>query len=85
MRVLLRPDRKLGYATYKFSESEVAGLRHVKRFHCILGFSIISYAGHVRLGLASDAGLVPDPEVIVEGFHAEFEELQARGQEAREV
>lgn len=43
-----------------------------------LGISIISYAGHVRLGLASDAGLVPDPEVVVEGFHAEFAELQAR-------
>jgi diacylglycerol O-acyltransferase len=43
-----------------------------------LGISIISYAGHVRLGIASDAGLVPDPEVVVEGFHAEFEELRAR-------
>jgi diacylglycerol O-acyltransferase len=47
-----------------------------------LGISIISYAGHVRLGLASDAGLVPDPEVVVEGFHAEFEELQARARTA---
>jgi diacylglycerol O-acyltransferase len=43
-----------------------------------LGISIISYAGHVRLGLASDAGLVPDPEVVVEGFHEEVEELRAR-------
>ena len=43
-----------------------------------LGISIFSYAGHVRLGLASDTGLVPDPEVIVEGFHEEFEELRAR-------
>jgi len=43
-----------------------------------LGISIISYAGHVRLGLASDAGLVPDPEVIVQGFHDEFEALRAR-------
>lgn len=42
-----------------------------------LGISIISYAGHVRLGLASDAGLVPDPEVIVQGFHEELEALQA--------
>ena len=30
-----------------------------------------------RLGVGSDAGLVPDPEVIVEGFHEEFEELRA--------
>ncbi|HEY7213924.1 MAG TPA: wax ester/triacylglycerol synthase family O-acyltransferase [Thermoanaerobaculia bacterium] len=43
-----------------------------------LGISIISYAGHVRLGLASDAGLVPDPEVIVEGFHAELAALRER-------
>jgi hypothetical protein len=43
-----------------------------------LGISIISYAGHVRLGLASDAGLVPDPEVVVAGFHEEFEELRGR-------
>jgi WS/DGAT/MGAT family acyltransferase len=43
-----------------------------------LGISIFSYAGHVRLGLASDYGLVPDPEVIVQGFHEEFEELRAR-------
>lgn len=47
-----------------------------------LGISILSYAGHVRLGLASDAGLVPDPEVVVEGFHEEFEELQARARTA---
>ena len=46
-----------------------------------LGISIISYAGHVRLGLASDAGLVPDPEVIVQGFHEEFEALRARAWE----
>lgn len=42
-----------------------------------LGISIFSYAGHVRLGVGSDAGLVPDPEVIVEGFHEEFEELRS--------
>ena len=43
-----------------------------------LGISIFSYAGHVRMGLASDSGLVPDPERIVEGFHAELAELQLR-------
>ena len=41
-----------------------------------LGVSIFSYAGHVRLGVATDAGLVPDPEVIVQGFHEEYEELR---------
>lgn len=35
-----------------------------------LGISLISYAGTVRIGVASDAGLIPDPERIVEGFMA---------------
>lgn len=43
--------------------------------HLGLGVSILSYAGQVTLGLATDAGLVPDPETIIAGFHAEFEEL----------
>ncbi len=38
-----------------------------------LGISIISYAGGVMLGIASDAGLVPDPERIVEAFKLELE------------
>ena len=38
-----------------------------------LGISIISYAGGVMLGVASDARLVPDPERIVEAFKTEFE------------
>jgi WS/DGAT/MGAT family acyltransferase len=40
-----------------------------------LGLSILSYRGEVRLGIASDALLVPDPERIVEGFYAEWEAL----------
>jgi WS/DGAT/MGAT family acyltransferase len=40
-----------------------------------LGVSIISYASQVWLGVATDAGLVPDPEVIIDAFHAEFELL----------
>lgn len=43
-----------------------------------IGISIFSYAGNVRLGVGTDAGLIPDPEVIVQGFHEEFEELRAR-------
>src|SRR5262249_58280840 len=38
-----------------------------------LGVSILSYAGEVMVGVASDAGLVPDPQAIVDGFHAELE------------
>ena len=40
-----------------------------------LGVSILSYDGRVRLGVGTDAGLVPDPQEIVNGFQAEFEEL----------
>jgi WS/DGAT/MGAT family acyltransferase len=41
-----------------------------------IGISICSYAGRVRLGVGSDAGLVPDPDLIVEGFHQDFEALR---------
>ena len=40
-----------------------------------LGVSILSYAGSVRLGVATDAKLVPDPERITEAFHHKFNEL----------
>jgi len=40
-----------------------------------LGVSILSYNGEVLLGVATDAGLVPDPETIIEGFHEEFAEM----------
>ena len=41
-----------------------------------LGISIISYAGGVMLGIATDARLVPDPERIVEAFKTEFEAMR---------
>src|SRR5713226_1811757 len=44
--------------------------------HMGLGISILSYAGGVMLGTATDAGLVPDPERIVEGFKLESEALR---------
>jgi len=44
-----------------------------------LGISILTYAGEVLMGVASDAGLVPDPQTIVEGFHAELGELLESG------
>ena len=40
-----------------------------------LGVSILSYAGDVLVGIATDAGLTPDPESIVAHIHEEFEEL----------
>ncbi len=43
--------------------------------HLGLGVSILSYRGGVRMGVGTDAGLIPDPERIIDGFHAEFEAL----------
>ena len=40
-----------------------------------IGVSILSYAGSVWMGVMTDAGLVPDPEAIIAGFQAEFDEL----------
>ncbi|MFQ5578927.1 MAG: WS/DGAT domain-containing protein, partial [Anaerolineae bacterium] len=40
-----------------------------------MGISILSYANTVRLGVATDAGLVPDPHTITAAFHQEFEAL----------
>ncbi len=40
--------------------------------HLGLGVSVLSYAGAVRVGVASDAGLVPDPGAIVAHLEAEL-------------
>lgn len=40
-----------------------------------LGVSIFSYGGSARMGVGTDAGLIPDPERIVDGFHAEMDAL----------
>ncbi len=40
-----------------------------------LGVSILSYNGKVTIGIASDEGLMPDPEVLLEGFEDEFNAL----------
>jgi len=45
-----------------------------------LGVSILSYNGHVRLGIAVDAGLVPDPGMIVTYFHQELDDLVSLSQ-----
>lgn len=42
-----------------------------------LGVSIFSYAGEVLVGVASDAGLTPDPESIIRNLHQEFDDLMA--------
>lgn len=50
-----------------------------------LGLSIISYAGKVQLGVASDVKLVPDPEMIIEGFYTEHEAFLALTRPAEAV
>ena len=40
-----------------------------------LGISILSYANNICLGIATDAGLIPDPDEIMLGFYAEYDEL----------
>jgi diacylglycerol O-acyltransferase len=45
-----------------------------------LGISIISYNGKVWLGVASDQGLLPDPEKIVSYFNAEYHDLKKRAE-----
>jgi len=43
-----------------------------------LGISILSYAGGVRVGVVTDAGLVPDPHALVQAFEEEMSEIIER-------
>ena len=40
-----------------------------------LGVSVLSYAGEVRVGVAADERLVPDPAALVAAFHTALDEL----------
>jgi diacylglycerol O-acyltransferase / wax synthase len=40
-----------------------------------MGLSILTYNGRVQFGLITDAGLVPDPESVINQFSDEFEKL----------
>ncbi len=53
--------------------------------HLGLGVSIISYAGGVMLGVATDAGLVPDPEKIGDAFKVELEAMKKAAEKAARV
>lgn len=44
-----------------------------------LGVSILSYAGDIILGIATDVEMIPDPEKILEAFQAEFGYLSRWG------
>lgn len=45
-----------------------------------LGISIISYNGQVWLGVATDDGLVPDPENVIKYFNEEFEMMKSQAE-----
>ena len=40
-----------------------------------MSVSILSYDGRITVGVMTDAGLVPDPATIVDGFQAELEAI----------
>ena len=44
-----------------------------------MSVSIFSYNGQVTVGVMADAGLVPDPETMVDGFRNELEALARIG------
>src|SRR5450759_2338582 len=44
-----------------------------------VGVSIFSYAGQVFFGIASDAGMLPDPDSVVDGFEREVAALLTPG------
>lgn len=46
-----------------------------------LSATIVSYAGEVRVGIAADAGLVPDPEALVARYVGEFRVFYTRAME----
>lgn len=45
-----------------------------------LGVSILSYAGRIRVGISSDARLIPEPRAIVTHFEEELAALGATGE-----
>jgi diacylglycerol O-acyltransferase len=53
--------------------------------HLGLGVSILSYNGRVWMGTITDAGLVPDPDAIIDALHTEFDELLEMAQRAKDA
>jgi diacylglycerol O-acyltransferase / wax synthase len=42
-----------------------------------LGVSILSYAGHLRVGVRSDAAVIPDPQTLAAHFEEELDVLES--------
>ena len=69
----LRAYRQIGIATSLYNVASYGFMFWVPQSARLgLGISILSYCGQVRIGVATDAGLVPDPEGVVTGIHQEF-------------
>ncbi len=41
-----------------------------------LGISVLSYAGGVRMGVASDSAVIPNPELIVDQYDRAWDEVR---------
>jgi len=50
-----------------------------------LGISILSFDGEILVGINTDAGLVPDPETIIDLLNIEFDELLKLARDSAEV
>jgi diacylglycerol O-acyltransferase len=63
--------------TFQFADREVSDMMFwVPTSQGIgLGISIFSYDGDIRVGIASDAGLIDDPTRLTEAFRTEFETI----------
>ena len=46
--------------------------------HVAVGVTLLSYAGSVRMSIAADVALVPDPERVVAGFERDMDALLGR-------
>jgi diacylglycerol O-acyltransferase len=51
--------------------------------HLGIGVSIFSYVGNLWVGIATDASLVPDPQVIIDGFESEMTTLMELARQVR--
>jgi hypothetical protein len=47
-----------------------------------IGISLLSFSGTLRLGVISDAALMPDPQALVAAFDQELSELEAAAERA---
>ena len=50
-----------------------------------IGVSLLSYAGHVTVGISSDTGLIPDPQQVIDAFNAELEAMLGSAPAERRV